>query len=80
VADVKVRKLAGWVVETLRLRATRAGHSLEQELREVLTDKALEGQHAAAPRFAALRSEMAQKYGAMPDSTPLIREDRDTRG
>jgi plasmid stability protein len=79
-ADVKVRKLDDWVVDSLRARAKHAGHSLEHELRQVLIDKALEAQHAAAQRFTALRREMQNKYGVFSDSTPLIREDRDARG
>ena len=78
--DVKVRKLEEWVIETLKDRARRAGHSLEQELRRVLTEEALEAQRAAGHRLDALRREMSEKHGTFSDSTPLIREDRDTRG
>jgi len=78
--DVKVRKLEDWVVETLRDRARRAGRSLEQELRQVLTEEALGAQRAAGGQFAALRCEMKKKHGTVSDSVPLIREDRDARG
>jgi plasmid stability protein len=33
-ADVKIRKLDDWVVESFRARAKRAGRSLEDELRQ----------------------------------------------
>jgi len=78
--DVKIRKLEDWVVEALRDRARRAGHSLENELRRVLTDEALAAQHAAGRRFETLRREMVKKHGVFADSVPLMREDRDARG
>ena len=48
VADVKIRKLPDWVVDTYRARAQAAGHSLEEELRSLLTEAALERQLARA--------------------------------
>lgn len=79
-ADVKVRKLDDWVVEAIKARARRAGRSLEEELRRVITDTALKAQHEFADRSAAWRKAMRRKHGTFSDSTPLIREDRDTRG
>ncbi len=79
-ADVRIRKLDDWVVATLRGRAERAGRSLEEELRVVLTEAALQPQHEFARRVAALREEVRREHGLFPDSTDLIREDREARG
>ena len=79
-ADVKIRKLDDWVVETHRTIAEQAGHSLEEELRRVVTEVALRPQQAFAAQIRVLQENLAKKYGVMPDSTPLIREDRDRRG
>ena len=79
-ADVKIRKLEDWVVETHRALAEAAGRSLEEELRRIVTEAALKPQHEFARKLRALKEELLEKYGVMPDSTPLIREDRDRRG
>lgn len=79
-ADVKVRKLNYWVVETIRKRAEQAGHSLEEELRRILTEAALKAQHDFASHSAAWRRIMQKKHGTFSDSTALIREDREARG
>ncbi len=34
-ADVKIRKLDDWVVESFRAQAKKSGHSLEAELRQL---------------------------------------------
>ena len=49
-ADVKIRKLDDWVVESFRARAKQAGRSLEEELRQFLTEAARERRR----RFAEL--------------------------
>jgi plasmid stability protein len=79
-ADVKIRKLEDWVVETHRSVAEKAGRSLEEELRRIVTEAALLPQKAFAHEVRGLQERLAEKYGVMPDSTPLIREDRDRRG
>jgi plasmid stability protein len=79
-ADVKIRKLEDWVVETHRALAEAEGISLEEELRRVVTEAALKPQHDFALKVRALQEDLQAKYGIMPDSTPLIREERDRRG
>jgi plasmid stability protein len=79
-ADVKIRKLDDWVVETHRALAEAAGRSLEEELRRVVTEAALKPQHEFARKVRMLKESLREEYGTMPDSTPLIREDRDERG
>jgi plasmid stability protein len=79
-ADVKIRRLEDWVVDTHRALAEADGISLEEELRRVVTEAALKPQHEFARKVRALKDQLREKYGEMPDSTPLIREDRDRRG
>lgn len=75
-AQVIVRNLEDDVVERLKLKAELNGHSLEQELREILRQ--------AAPLTPEQKIEMFRRVQAMTPKgvkqTPaedLIREDRD---
>ena len=75
-AQVLVRNLDDDVVERLRQRARREGRSLEQKLREVLTE-------AARPNREEIRADMDRIRAMTPavpqtDSADLIREDRDS--
>ena len=79
-ADVKIRKLDDWVVASFRARAKQAGRSLEEELRQFLTEAARERRRRFAAKLEAFSEELRAKYGEMPDSTPLIREIRDEFG
>jgi plasmid stability protein len=60
-AQVLVRNLDDTIVERLKTRAELKGHSLEQELREIIT--------AAAPLKPQEKVELARKMRAM--SPPL---------
>ena len=75
-SQVIVRKLDTAVVAALKQRARRRGHSLEQELRAILT-------RAAAPERAELIAEAdrirAMTAGPLEDSVTLLRQDRDSR-
>jgi antitoxin FitA len=76
-AQVIVRNLDEHVVSSLKLKAELRGHSLEQELREILTRAAeLTGKEklALVDRIAA-----KQKRPLEDDSADLIREDWDSR-
>lgn len=79
-ADVKIRKLDDWVVESFRARAKEAGRSLEEELRRFLTDAARERRKRFVAELEELNARLHEKYGELPDSTPLIREERDRSG
>lgn len=75
-AQVIIRNLEDDVVERLKLKAELSGHSLEQELREIL--------RAAAPLTVEQKLAMMRRAQAMTPKrvkqTPseiLIREDRD---
>ncbi len=71
--QVIVRNLDPRVVSNLKERAKRAGRSLEQELREILT-------LAARPSRSELLAEIdrirAMLPGSVMDSTDILREDR----
>lgn len=79
-AEVKIRKLEDWVVDSFRARAKAAGRSLEEELRQLLIATARQRRQAYVEELREFRDRLQAEYGEMPDSTPLIREDRDERG
>jgi plasmid stability protein len=77
-AQVIVRNLADDVVASLKRKAELHDHSLEQELRAILTAAArltIAERVAIADRIRDMTPEGVEQS----DSTDLIREDRDTR-
>jgi plasmid stability protein len=79
-ADVKIRKLPDWVVATFRSRAERTGHSLEEELRDFLTEEASRPEQKRRAELRAFRRMLRRKYGLLADSTGGIRKERAGRG
>ncbi|MGE0722934.1 MAG: hypothetical protein AB7O45_01095 [Alphaproteobacteria bacterium] len=79
-ADVKVRGLREDVVEFHRAQAQAAGRSLEEELRRLLTDTALAQRAEAIRELNEGREKLRKRYGVFPDSTEIIRAERDERG
>ena len=76
-AQVTIRNLDDEVVASLKIKAELHGHSLEQELREVLKRAAEltpEEKLAVADRIAAMTPRPLAT-----ESAELIREDRDNR-
>ena len=76
-AQVIVRNLDEDVVSSLKLKAELHGHSLEQELREILKRSAeltVEEKLAMVDRIRAMTPKRLEE-----DSADLIREDRDSR-
>jgi antitoxin FitA len=74
-AQVIVRHLEDETVRRLKERARRKGHSLEQELREILAAAARQDVAEFKARATAIRA----RYEGTPqtDSALLLREDRD---
>jgi antitoxin FitA len=74
-AQVIVRHLEDDTVRRLKERARRKGHSLERELRDILSAAA---RHDMA-EFKALAAAIRARYQGTPqtDSALLLREDRD---
>jgi plasmid stability protein len=76
-AQVIVRNLDEEVVSSLKFKAKLHGHSLEQELREILKRAAELTTEEKLALVDGIRAK--QKRRLEDDSTDLIREDRDTR-
>lgn len=75
--QVIVRRLDDAVIASLKARAKRHGHSLERELREILTRAA---KRTPAERLALIDRVRAKTApGPHPLAEELIREDRDRR-
>lgn len=79
-ADVKIRKLPDWVLDTYRTRASAAGRSLEEELRTLLTEAALERQLQFRKEAETFQKRLRAKHGQLSDSAPGIAQDRQKRG
>lgn len=79
-AQVIIRNLKDDVVARLKQKAARNGHSLEQELREVLEAAAQEAEAGTVAARRALLDAVAEALTCPVAQTPswiLIREDRD---
>jgi plasmid stability protein len=78
--EVRIRKLADRVTSFLKSQAKLHGQSLEQELRDVLTETVRSRkQHIADEPLSDLQV-LEQKHGFFTDGTKGIREERDKRG
>ena len=76
-AQVIVRNLDDDVVSSLKFKAELHGHSLEQELRDILKQAA---ELTTEEKLALVdRTRAKQERRLEDDSTDLIREDRDSR-
>ena len=79
-AHVLVSNLPDDVIERLNVRAMSKGHSLEQELREIVMAAAPSEPLPVAERLAIIDRFLAlSKRKAEHDSTTFIRVDRDER-
>jgi len=78
-ADVRVRNLDDDIVALLKDRARMNGRTLENELREALTELATRSTRELAEQAAELRAAIKAESGVLTDSAPFIREERDRR-
>lgn len=80
--QITIRRLDPLVVEGLRKRATSAGHSMEEEVRNILSetvlDAAIERQRLGLKRLEATRKAIFGNR-VLPDSSGEIRRMRDER-
>jgi plasmid stability protein len=76
-AQIHVRNLEDWIVNSLRERAQHNGRSLVAELRQVLRDEALRSRRRIAAELKELRETMHEQHGPMADTTAIIRQMRD---
>ncbi len=66
------------VYERLEITARRRGlQSVEQLLTEWQPDDDIQTRQVTVARIDALRERLFAQYGEMPDSTTLLREDRE---
>jgi plasmid stability protein len=79
-AEVKIRKLPDWVVAHHRRNAERGGRSLEEELRQFLTQDALDKRDRLWNRLAETRAKIRKRHGVVSDSTDDIRDERERLG
>ncbi|MDX2236120.1 MAG: hypothetical protein NW203_01010 [Hyphomonadaceae bacterium] len=76
-ADVKIRDLNDHLVAFYKQRAAAHGVSLEEELRQALSDHQFQQRLKILADLEQHRAKLHAKYGVMPDSTPGIRAERD---
>lgn len=77
-SSVRVRKLDPWVIKTHAQLSKNAGISLEEHLRRVLTEKALQNQEEFADEIEQHRAAIEQKFGnEFPSAESLIRDVRE---
>ena len=80
--SIQIRNLSDEVYKKLASRAKEDRRSLQQEAAWLLEAALAFPGFFHQPRWDAadrVQEAMAQRYGSMPDSTPLIREMRDSR-
>ena len=61
-AEIRVRNLDEWVVEALRVRARRNGHSLVEEVRDLLRREAARRNAETAGELLHLRDELRTRH------------------
>lgn len=79
-ADIRVRKLEEWVLEVHRRLAMGDGQSLENHIRRLLTNAAVESQREFADRAEAKLTQRQAMHGVFSDSAESIQQERWERG
>ena len=79
-AEVKIRKLPDWVVAHHKRNAEKAGRSLEEELRLLLTESASARRDYWLKQIAEHREKIRKRRGNIPDLVKIIREERERLG
>lgn len=75
--DIRVRDLDGDVVAQLKAQAKRRGRTLNSELQDLLTEAAWRPRRLLAEQLSEAHAQFRALHGELPDSTALIREERD---
>ena len=78
--EIRIRDVDNEVVQAWKLRAERRGHTLTQEIRELLTREAERPRRDLVADLERMHARTRAEFGELPDSTTLIREQRDKRG
>lgn len=79
-AELRIRKIDDWVLAVHQRLALRENDSLENRVRRLLTEAAIEPQYRFADRAEAQLHRLKEKYGVMADSADLVRDERWDRG
>ena len=79
-ADLKVRQLDERVARALKLRASKRGVSLEEEVRSTLMASVAGKRDAFRRRAEALRAAASARSATGSDSARTIRRERDASG
>jgi plasmid stability protein len=78
--DILVRNVDDETAKRLKSKAKAAGTSLNELAREALNNAAKPSKEEAWAEADRLRAKLRARHGRdLPDSTPGIRQDRDTR-
>jgi hypothetical protein len=64
----------------MEARARLHGHSLQAELKTLLVEEAFRPQREMVASLRQLQNAIRAESGELPDSTTIIREERDRRG
>jgi plasmid stability protein len=75
-ATLSIRKLDDALYDRLGIRAKRNNRSLEAEVRDILNE-AVPGLDELNADIRSFHKKMRDRFGELPDSTPLIRAMRD---
>jgi plasmid stability protein len=75
--EIRVRDVDDAVVQAFKDMARRHGRSVAAEAREVLTEAVHRQRRQLIDRLDALRADIQAEAGILPDSTAMIREERD---
>jgi len=80
-AQILVRGIDDEAMRAFREQARARGVSTEQAVRELIETAAREGARLADwyTRAGALRERIRARYGELPSSVEMLREDRDSR-
>ncbi len=78
--EVRVRNIDEDVIHLLRGQARLHGKSLNSEIRDMLYDAARKPRKELLERLRALQDAIYAESGELPDSTPMIREERERLG
>ena len=79
-AEVKIRSLPDWVVAHHKRNAEKAGRSLEEELRLLLTQDASAKREYWLGRLRETREKIRKRHGDIPGLVEIIREERERLG
>ena len=72
-----IRNVDEQTYKRLKTRARRSRRSISQEAATIITDTLADGDEEKAwEAVERLGEEMAERYGSLPDSTPIMRADR----